>query len=91
MEIMTLADFFSLKKLRSCFSMCSAIWNYLNPDSKLKISLLHAPDYMILTPKLKNLPIVDPPPARSLRSLAFDLKIFSVFSLKSEIIPHPHF
>ena len=44
----------------------------------LKISLLHAPDHSILTSKLKNLPTLggdtplpDPPPAPSLRSLAF--------------------
>ena len=63
----------------------------------LKISLLHAPDYMILTPKIEKFPyggrqdtpLPHPPPARSLRSLAFVLKIFSVFFLKSEITPPP--
>ena len=40
-----------------------------------------------------EVPLPHPPPARSLRSLAFVLKIFSVFFLKSEIIfpPPPHF
>ena len=39
----------------------------------LKISLLHAPDHSILTSKLNiiSLPWEGPPPARSLRSLAF--------------------
>ena len=49
-------------------------------------------------PKSKNFPTVGgrtpplphPPPARSLRSLAFVLKIFCVFFLKSEITPPPH-
>ena len=36
-----------------------------------------------------NTPLPHPPPDRSLRSLAFVLKIFSVFFLKSEIIPPP--
>ena len=70
----------------------------------LKISLLHAPDYMILTPKIEKSPypgrgnipshtlprsVASLPRAWSPRSLAFVLKIFSVFFLKSEIPPPP--
>ena len=57
------------------------------------MSLLHAPDYMILTPKSEKSPyrgrgdttLPHPPPARSLRSLAFVLNIF----FGSEIRNHP--
>ena len=65
----------------------------------LKISLLHAPDYMILTPKIETSPYrgrgTPPPPthtpspARSPRSFAFVLEIFSVFFWKSEITHSP--
>ena len=60
----------------------------------LKISLLHAPDYMILTPKtVKNLPTVGggvPPPTPSPRSVASLPRICSQYFFwgqKSEIIP----
>ena len=102
MDIMTLADFSSSIIIifnSDPVSVCVLLYGIILIQIliMLKISLLHAPDYMILTTKIEkspyrgraDTPLPHPSPARSLRSLAFVLKIFSVFFLKSP--PPPHF
>ena len=63
----------------------------------LKISLLHAPDYMILTPKIEKSPYRgrgDTPSPRSLASLPriCSKNIFCVFlQVRNHLPPPPHF